>query len=107
MSLSLLRAFILTQLLCALDGVSVGDAVSLELEASWGGAFSARCSTSFSAVQAASGSLRWKPNATTAGTVSAADILDFKTFGDQGYYRVRARHPSGAWVFGSVRVVSA
>ena len=80
----------------------------LQLEASFGGAFSPRVALTFAPAVTAAGALHWKPNATTAGAVSEADAAGLAAAGGAaggGHYRLRARHPSGVWVVGSVRTV--
>ena len=90
--------------------LAIGDQVTLALEASWGAsaAFAPRCALAFTAALGATGAPLWKPNATTAGVVTELDqqqLTSLREAGGSGYYRIRARHPSGAWVVGSVRLV--
>ena len=88
-----------------LGGPSVGDQVSLELEASWGGPFAPRVALALAATVNSLGTLVWKPNVTSAGVIGEADVAGAQASGGSGHYRIRARHPSGAWVVGSVRKV--
>ena len=91
----------------ACGGPSVGDQVVLSLESTFGDQFAPRVSLTFSAAVTSLGALLWKPNATSSGLVSEADHAAYQQSAGSGYYRVRALHPSGAWVVGSVRTVRA
>lgn len=94
--------------LCAAGLPSALEPIVLALESSFDGSFSPRVSLTFSPSVTAAGALHWKPNATTAGAVSEADAVGLAAAGGAaggGHYRLRARHPSGVWVVGSVRTV--
>ena len=90
-----------------MEGSKEGDKVSIPLFSSFGlkGEWHERVVVTLSLVPGMSG-LVWKPTTTTGDIVLKSDTLDAKeALKRDDVFRLRARHSSGNWVVGSVRMV--
>jgi len=103
----LLKLLVLFSSLNIVSSLVEGDKASVALYSSFGlrGEWRERVVVTLSLVPTPSG-LNWKPLSTTSDLVVEEDLHQARKSLDAGdYYRIRARHSSGDWVVGSVRMV--
>lgn len=97
-------------LIVSIHASATKESLIVPLEQSFGasGAWRPRVEVTLEPHTSPHGTLIWRANATTAGALLDAELKDAAAaMENDGFLRVRARHPSGTWVFGGARLVRA